>query len=33
LGSFSAGKQPGVLLIEDLAGDRLQAATGVRRLL
>ncbi len=33
LGSFSAGKQPGVLLIEDLDGDRLQAATGVRRLL
>jgi cytosine/adenosine deaminase-related metal-dependent hydrolase len=33
LGSFSAGKQPGVLLIEDLAGDRLQAATRVRRLL
>jgi cytosine/adenosine deaminase-related metal-dependent hydrolase len=33
LGSFSAGMQPGVLLIEDLAGDRLQAATGVRRLL
>jgi aminodeoxyfutalosine deaminase len=33
LGSFSAGKQPGVLLIEDLAGDRLQATTRVRRLL
>jgi cytosine/adenosine deaminase-related metal-dependent hydrolase len=33
LGSFSAGKQPGVLLIEDLAGDRLQTTTGVRRLL
>jgi aminodeoxyfutalosine deaminase len=33
LGSFSAGKQPGVLLIEDLAGDRFQAATRVRRLL
>jgi aminodeoxyfutalosine deaminase len=33
LGSFSAGKQPGVLLVEDLAGDRLQAATGVRRIL
>jgi aminodeoxyfutalosine deaminase len=33
LGSFSAGKQPGVLLIEGLAGDRFQVATGVRRLL
>jgi aminodeoxyfutalosine deaminase len=33
LGSFSAGKQPGVLLIEDLAGDRFRAATRVRRIL
>jgi cytosine/adenosine deaminase-related metal-dependent hydrolase len=33
LGSFSPGKQPGVVLIENLEGDRLGPATGVSRLL
>ena len=33
LGDFTPGKKPGVLLLNGLEGDRLTAATGVRRLL
>jgi aminodeoxyfutalosine deaminase len=33
LGTFSAGKQPGVVLIEGVEGDRLTAGARVRRLL
>ena len=33
LGSFAPGKKPGVVLLNDLAGDRLTAETTVRRLL
>jgi hypothetical protein len=33
LGTFDAGKQPGVVLIEGMEGDRLTAGASVRRLL